>query len=127
MPRYLRVSIIAVLLALASLGMSVGVASATTNPTPTPVYIPGNPSCEGGLKIEPVRSGTYGPITITVNGPRVRFSSTVLVTSVIVKGGPNANLYDYGTGVKRGSGLTAPINPRTNRPYGLSHVCFFTA
>ena len=93
----------------------------------TPTVLAGNPSCEGGLKIEPVSSGTYGPITIAVSGSSFSFSANgVLVTSVIVKGGPNANLYTYpAPGVSSDTGLTAPINAKTDRPYGLSHLCFF--
>jgi hypothetical protein len=99
--------------------------------------VAGNPSCEGGLKIEPVVSGTYaadfggfaGSITVTVSGSSFAFitdSASHLVTSVLVKGGPNANLYDYGAGIAHDDGLTAPINPSNGRPYGLSHLCFFT-
>jgi hypothetical protein len=44
--------------------------------------------------------------------------------AVIVKGGPNANVYTYETGCSGGSGLTAPINPANNKPYGLSNLTF---
>lgn len=121
MPRFLRAAIVAVLFVL-SLAMSVGVASAASV---EPSLINGNPSCEGGLKIEPVTSGTYGPVTISVSGSSFSFTSTEVVTAVIVKGGPNANLYNYGAGVTSDSGLNAPINPKNGNPYGLSHLCFF--
>ncbi len=94
----------------------------------SPTLIAGNPSCAGGLKIEPVASGTYGPITISVTGSVFAFSASgVVVDSVIVKGGPNANLYDYSAsgGVTSDTGLHSPINPSNGRPYGLSHLCFF--
>lgn len=87
--------------------------------------ISGNPSCDGGLKIEPVESGTYDGVTITVNGSSFSFSSSTEVTSVIVKGGPNALLYTYDPGVFSDSGLTAPVNAKNGKPYGLSHLCFF--
>lgn len=92
-----------------------------------PTLLSGNPSCDGGLKIEPVASGTYGPITIAVHGSSFDFTANgVLVTSVIVKGGPNANLYTYpAPGVDQDTGLTAPTNPNNGKPYGLSHLCFF--
>jgi hypothetical protein len=94
-----------------------------------PTLVLGNPSCEGGLRIEPVVSGTFDGITITVNddGSFDFMTSGALVTTVIVKGGPNANVYTYPSpGVTADTGLTAPINPNNNRPFGLSHLCFFT-
>lgn len=90
----------------------------------TPILLSGNPDCTGDLKIEPVESGTYGPVTIAVHGSSFDFSSTQIVTDVIVKGGPNANWYDYGDGVFSDTNLTAPTNPRNGKPYGLSHLCF---
>lgn len=123
MSRFLRLAIVAALLALASLTTSVGVAHADHR---TVAVVTGNPSCEGGLKIEPVVDGTYGPVTIDVTGSSFSFSTDDLVTAVIVKGGPNANIYTYPSpGVSSDSGLTAPINPNNGRPYGLSHLCFF--
>jgi hypothetical protein len=94
-----------------------------------PVVMPGNPSCPEGtleLKIEPVESGTFDGITIIVDNSSFSFTSTVPVTTVIVKGGPNANVYTYPLGTFGDTGLTAPINPNNNRPYGLSHVSFCT-
>lgn len=123
MPRYLRAAIVAIVVALASLTTSIGIASAATV---TPLQVNGNPPCDGGLKIEPVTSGTYGPITITVSGSSFGFTSTETVTSVIVKGGPNANFYNYGDGVTSDSGLNSPTNAKTGGPYGLSHLCFFS-
>ncbi|PXY18541.1 hypothetical protein BA062_35020 [Prauserella flavalba] len=97
-------------------------ASATST---EPIQISGNPSCEGGLKIDPVVSGTYGPVTIVVTGSSFSFTTDgSLVSDVIVKGGPNANWYHYDPAVTADSGLTAPINPNNGRPYGLSHLCF---
>lgn len=95
-----------------------------THVTPTLVY--GNPVCDGGVKIEPVASGTYGNIVIVKNGSYFDFSTTdgSTVSQVIVKGGPNANLYTYDPVVTSDTGLHAPINASNGRPYGLSHLCF---
>jgi hypothetical protein len=95
-----------------------------------PVFIAGNPSCEGGTKIEPVQSGKYavpgGSVTITVTDKEFAFTSTVTVFQVIVKGGPNANLYDYAglLGVTSDTGLRTALN--AGKQPGLSHLCFFT-
>lgn len=91
----------------------------------TPTLVSGNPHCTD-LKIDPVVGGTYDGVTITVHGRYVDFTSTDTVLTVVVKGGPNANLYDYTTvgGVTSDTDLSAPINPNTNKPYGLSHLCF---
>lgn len=123
MSRFIRLAIVAVMLALASMATS-GVAYADHRDVE---FVAGNPSCDGGLKIEPVTSGSYGGITISVSGSSFSFTSSDLVTSVIVKGGPNANLYTYPSpGVTSDTGLIAPTNPSNGRPYGLSHLCFFT-
>jgi uncharacterized repeat protein (TIGR01451 family) len=107
-----------------------------------PISVPGNPSCAGAVKIEPVRSGTFaasfggaaGSITITVrntsSGQVFDFSTdsaSHLVTVAIVKGGPNANVYDYSGlgGVASDSDLHAPDSG--GKWYGLSHLCFATA
>lgn len=113
-----------VLLTALALFGAAGTASAASV---DPVTGIGNPRCVGGLKIEPVTSGQYGPINLVVSGSSFSFTSSVLVTSVLVKGGPGFNLYTYpAPGVTSDTGLTAPINPNNNRPYGLSHLCFFT-
>ena len=44
--------------------------------------------------------------------------------TVIVKGGPDANLFDYTEGQTSDNKLTAPINPNNNNPYGISNVTF---
>ncbi|MBC6445780.1 hypothetical protein [Actinokineospora xionganensis] len=89
----------------------------------------GNPSCEGGLKIEPVTSGTKGGIvTLNVTGSTFSFTTVgdFLVTSVVVKGGPGYNLYSYpAPGVTSDTGLHAPANLKSGGFYGLSHLCFF--
>jgi hypothetical protein len=96
----------------------------------TPTVKSGNPSCEtvapgGGLtelKVEPVASGTYSDGTLTVTlavaGKSFDWSANRSVQFVIVKGGPSANVYDYGAGETADTGLKAPGNS------GLSHVSF---
>lgn len=125
MRRLTKYLIGAVMLAVLTLVGSAGMASAASV---APVSGIGNPSCAGGLKIEPVQSGQYGPVTIVVSGQSFAFSTSGdVVTSVIVKGGPGYNLYSYpAPGVTSDSGLTAPTNAKTGSPYGLSHLCFFT-
>jgi len=112
-------------LILAALGALLALAPPAGAASVSPTTIPGNPSCAGGTKIEPVASGTYtvpgGAVTITVNEKSFSCTSTVLVTSVVVKGGPAGNLYTYpAPGVTADSDLVAP-NGR-----GLSDLCFFT-
>jgi hypothetical protein len=46
---------------------------------------------------------------------------TCLKLAVIVKGGPDANVYFY-DGQTSDDGLTAPINPNNGKPYGISNV-----
>jgi hypothetical protein len=96
-----------------------------------PTVIGGNPSCEGGTKVEPVADGTFavpgGTITIDVTDKEFAFDADgVTVFQVIVKGGPNANLYNYAPlgGVDADSGLMSPVN--NGKQPGLSHLCFFT-
>ncbi|TVR40701.1 MAG: hypothetical protein EA392_03175 [Cryomorphaceae bacterium] len=44
--------------------------------------------------------------------------------AVIVKGGPSAHVYYYPEGGSSDAGITAPINPNTGTPYGLSNLTF---
>lgn len=46
------------------------------------------------------------------------------VDAVIVKGGPNANIYSYDPSSTGDTFLIPPINYYTEKPYGLSHVDF---
>jgi hypothetical protein len=102
-----------------------------------PIFIAGNPNCVGlgydyGFKIDPPNAGTYsidGINTVTVTTPDGVFfdwSSTLGMDAVIVKGGPNANVYIYDPPAERTSdtGLHSPINPNNDKPYGLSHIDF---
>lgn len=71
--------------------------------------------------------GKSGPISWTNDGTYVTWSSTVPVKiAIIVKGGPNANVYfsDCEDCLTGGSGLSAPINPNNGKPYGLSNITF---
>lgn len=101
-----------------------------------PQLVDDNPSCatvgigENEFKLQPVESGHHsdpaGPleVDVTVEGTHFDWSSNIPVLAVIVKGGPDANLYDYRPGETSDQGLHAPINPNNNRPFGLSHVSF---
>jgi hypothetical protein len=46
---------------------------------------------------------------------------------VIVKGGPGAGVYRYNPSATSDYYLTAPVNPKNNRNYGISHVTFVFA
>lgn len=96
-----------------------------------PREVSGNPRCPDGttgLKIEPVKSGTYtdGKLRISLDvqasAKTVAFRSNLGLDEVIVKGGPAANIYAYGKGTS-GSGLHAPANASGGWA-GLSHVDF---
>jgi hypothetical protein len=97
----------------------------------TPTQVPGNATCPAGtteLKVEPVESGTFtdGTLTVTlvVTGDTFSFTSNIGVDVVIVKGGPNSNVYDYRPGESTGdTGLHAPANA-SGQHAGLSHVSF---
>jgi hypothetical protein len=79
---------------------------------------------------QPTLSGQYvagstDVITVvTSDGIYFDWNSTFLISAVIVKGGPNANVYSYASGAMAGAGLSAPINPRTAVPFELSAIRF---
>jgi len=93
-----------------------------------------NPSCAAlgdnfdEIKFDPPVSGTISQdgmeITIDADGYIVDWSSNLGIDAVIVKGGPNANVVWYDPESTGDTGLTAPINPNTQSPYGLSHITF---
>jgi uncharacterized repeat protein (TIGR01451 family) len=100
----------------------------------TPVFVEGNPTC-GGNKFDPPSNGThnvpgFGSITVSnANGSTFDWSSTFGVDSVIVKGGPNANVYTYDPPAEAfgDTGLHAPLNDNTPNQddfFGLSHIEF---
>jgi hypothetical protein len=99
----------------------------------------GTPACTG-TKIDPVASGTYavpfgselGSITIAVRptsaGTVFDFqtdSTTHLVTTVAVKGGPVDPVL-YILNASSGTGLHSVLNPSSGKWYGLSYLCFET-
>jgi hypothetical protein len=102
-----------------------------------PDFVSGNPSCtdlgyQFGFKPqpEPPPSGSYTfpdgihTLTIISDGTYFDWSSTLGLDAVIVKGGPNANVYAYDPPAEAFSdtGLNAPINPNNNQPYAVSHI-----
>ena len=82
-----------------------------------------------GITIDsPSGSGTFNDGTLTgsyaVSGGLTTFawtSDTVPVNVVVVKGGPDANVYDYGAGALGDEGLVSPDNGGANVP-AISHV-----
>jgi len=103
-------------------------AHATDSSVP-PVKVDGNPKCiDYGLteitKFDsPVTDGTKDGVTLTQHDTYYfKWTSTVAVDWVIVKGGPNSNIYKYPAGTFGDDWLHAPMNG--DKPYGLSHVEF---
>jgi hypothetical protein len=129
------VSVVALILSLPILEAGL----AYSAPDVTPTFIAGNPSCQDvdaswtELKIDEPGSGTQSAsdgtlsVTITVH-PDATFdwTSNIGVDAVLVKGGPNANLYRYDppAEVTSDDGLHAPDNPNSGTYYGLSHISF---
>lgn len=129
----------AVVAALAVFALGTGSAYATHV---DPIRVAGNPNCPGqgfgiGFKPqpEPPPAGTYTipgtshTLTITYAstsaGQTFDWTSTLGMDAVIVKGGPNANLYIYNPPAASlgDTGLHAPVNP--NGQYaGVSHIEF---
>ena len=134
---------LALLLTTVVLGLTVNIAGADGR------VVTGNPNCTlipgtSELRVDPAQSGTFTDGTLTVmvtvrnrttddpqhpgnqTGDQV-FDFTAsggTVLGVVVKGGPNANLYDYRpVGVTSGTGLHAPLGPG-NKFAGLSHLSF---
>jgi hypothetical protein len=103
-------------------------AAHATNASVPPVKVDGNPKCaDYGLtaisKFDPVDSGAKDGVTLTKHDTYyVKWTSTVPVDWVIVKGGPNANIYKYPADEFGDDWLHAPMNG--SKPYGLSHVEF---
>jgi hypothetical protein len=114
-------------------------------PAVDPIFVDDNPDCTDlgfahGLKFDYSDGelpGTYplgsGTVTWSTDGTYVDWSSTFGVDAVIMKGGPNANVYKYDPPAESfgDTGLVSPINdsnkpddPNGDKPYGLSHVEF---
>lgn len=125
------------LLGVLSLFAVVGASSVTAGVTISET-IPGNPPCDG-TKIDPVTAGSHdlvggGHIVITLgwdNGQVFSFNTegTATVSSIMVKGGPNAILWSFNPPVTAWSGLHAPLNLKNPNGYwyGLSHLCIHSA
>jgi hypothetical protein len=101
------------------------------------VVVEDNPGCadiapEGATwterKVEPPESGEFsdGTLTVTVdvNGDVFDWTSNIGVDAVIVKGGPDANVYFYDPESMGDTGLHAPVNPQNDMFFGLSHISF---
>ncbi|MFC0624819.1 hypothetical protein [Kribbella deserti] len=115
---------------------------------------PGNPTCaqlvpgSTEIKFDPPNAGSKTADGVTVKwterellvdtpehpgdqtgGQLVDFTATGgVVLGAIIKGGPNANFYDYRPlGTAAGAGLHTPVNPNNKKFYGLSHVTFCVA
>jgi hypothetical protein len=124
----MRRRILASLTALALLAI-LGATSVTATVTTTEA-IAGNPTCDG-TKIDPVAAGSYalvggGHIVITLTaGSTFSFDTegSALVSSIVVKGGPNALLWSFDPPVTSATGLHAQVNPANGKYYGLSHLC----
>ena len=113
-------------------GAGAAVERASTHVSPTEV--PGNARCPEGLtelKVEPVADGTFTDDTLTVTidvrdtaeGQVFDWTSNIGVDVVIVKGGPNSNVYTYDPESTGDTGLHAPEVP-SGEFAGLSHISF---
>jgi hypothetical protein len=107
----------------------------------TPTLVSGNPAlCTGGVRLDPPDGGThilYGSLTIEIvysNTPCGQVfswsvSPGIVIDQIVVKGGPNANVYDYtGTGLTSDGMLHSPLTGGSENPTyaDVSHidVCF---
>jgi hypothetical protein len=135
----MRRLVVAVLVAVCSGLVVSGIAVALNEPGEDssggipPVVVAGNPTCSGyagesTVKFDPPVDGEQAGITIDVHGKYVDWSAddheVDAVHVVIVKGGPNANIYIYPSGAWSDEDLHAPVNPNNDKYFGLSHVTF---
>jgi hypothetical protein len=122
-------TITAVIGLVGALGM--GIASSASV---EPVLVLGNPSCAdlgyaGSLKVDPPSAGQHSggglTVTVTIDGASFDWSSsTIAVSAVVAKGGPDANVYTYVPPALSDTDLVTPTNPNNGQPYGLSHIEF---
>ena len=111
-----------------------------------PLLVSGNPACADVMadadflfehRQDPVQDATIqltfedltGTLTVNVNEAAqtfsFAFSGDFVAAGVVVKGGSNANFYDYRPGgTSADTALHAPINPMNGKFYGLSHISF---
>jgi hypothetical protein len=100
-----------------------------------PAIVAGSPGCRdlAGLSygaevkfVSPVNGVNAGGMHFVLDengvGWWVLFNEDV--RAVIVKGGPNANVYRYPEGVFSDGSMGTPLNPKNGKPYGLSYVTF---
>jgi len=132
----LTIAVLGAMSVLALVGLALTASMSAEASSVEPTLVPGKPNCCDvcgcifEYKIKPVEPGTYYPdvthyVTITVSGDYMDWNSNLSMDCVIVKGGNNANLYDYRPGESLGdTGLHAPINRHNQKPYDLSHVSF---
>ncbi|CAN5360072.1 hypothetical protein BH24GEM3_BH24GEM3_22120 [soil metagenome] len=133
-------------LTLAGLAFGAACSDMTTLPTPLAApdggpslgLISGNATCSQLLnkstayeiKIDPPKSGSYGPITATFTdgGKLLSYTSTVPVVAVFVKGGPTGGyLYHTAEGYPKTSDSGMSVNgyvPPATAQHGISHVSF---
>ena len=120
-------------LAAGALFVVPGAASAASVP---PVFVDGNPTCADlgyahGMKFDPPSAGSQsaGGVTVELSigddafGNLVDWTSSAPIDAVVVKGGPNANVYAYPGESSGDTGLHTPFNG-PDKYYGLSHVDF---
>jgi hypothetical protein len=108
----------------------------SANATNAQTFVAGNPSCadlgyKNEFKVDPPRAGNFnlpngGQVSVVIasNGSISFHATGVAFQAVIVKGGPNANVYYYDSPVIGGGPLNTPFNPSSNTNYGLSHYSF---
>ena len=130
-----RTRMVPLLCAVLVLAASAGTAQAATV---TPVFYPNNPACASidqdfgetwsELRIDPANPGTTnfdngqisGSITIDANDHYMSFTASPGLDAVIMKGGPDAQVYVYDPDATSDTGLASPDNG--GRPFGASHV-----
>jgi uncharacterized repeat protein (TIGR01451 family) len=111
-----------------------------------PIFKDGNPNCRdvmtsaqflfermqdppGDATITLTNGALSGTLVVAVNEGAQTFRFTLtgdfVAAGVIVKGGSNANFYDYRPdGNASDTFLHAPVNPNNGKFYGLSHISF---
>src|SRR3989344_948240 len=88
------------------------------------------PECPGmSYKIENVHNGTYNvsgnkTITLSTDGALFDWNSSFGISKIFVKGGVNANTYDYPDLSYSGDDLHAPVNPNNEKYYDISYINF---
>lgn len=111
-----------------------------------PSFVAGNPDCGDiglgfGFKIDGSANGTYtltaadGALTggapsdpgnsVTISnsdGSFFDWAATLGIDAVIVKAGPNANVFAYSPEAVGDTLLHGPINPNNDAPFGVSHI-----